>query len=176
VTEPPDRGSNFDRHQTATAYIISRGRTLLLWHGHLKMWLPPGGHCEVNEDPVQAAVREAREESGLEVEVIAPPDLLVCSGPLVLPPPAVILVEDIVRDDQPFHQHIDHVYFTHASGAVDFETPIPHGMHQWVGAAELGQPFSLAAPDGTLVPVAEDVRLLGIRAIAAAAAKGLARA
>ncbi len=35
-------------------------------------------------------------------------------------------------------------------------------------AAELDDAFSLPAPDGTLVPVAEDVRLLGVRAIAAA--------
>ena len=169
-------GSEPERHHTATAYIVSDGRTLLLWHSRLRMWLPPGGHCESNEDPVQAAVREAREESGLDVEVIAPPDLLVCSGPRVLPPPAVILVEDIVRDDQPFHQHIDHVYFTEATEPVDFDAAIPHGIHRWVDATELAESFSLPAPDGTLVPVAEDVRLLGIRAIAAAAARGPARA
>lgn len=158
----------FERHFTATAYIVARGRTLLLWHHKLRMWLPPGGHCEPNEDPVQCAEREALEESGLEVAVIAPPGLLVCSGPAVLPPPAVILIEDIVRPDQPFHQHIDHVYFTRPLSAVDFAAPIPHGMHTWAEPAELAASFSLLAPDGTLVSVAEDVRLLGIRAIEAA--------
>ncbi len=166
------RGKELERHHTATAYVVSGDRTLLLWHAHLGMWLPPGGHCEANEDPVQAAVREALEESGLEVQVVAPRDLLACPGPRVLPPPEVILVEDIVRDDQPFHQHIDHVYFTRAAGTVDFDSPIPHGIHRWVVTAELASSFSLVAPDGTLVPVAEDVRLLGIRAIAAAAARG----
>ncbi len=159
-----------ERHHTATAYVVSGGRTLLLWHAKLRMWLPPGGHLEPNEDPVQGAVREAMEESGLDVEVIAPPDLLQVAKPVVLAPPAVILVEDIVRADQPFHQHIDHVYFTRASQAVDFSAPIPHGIHHWFSAEELGAAFSLPAPDGTLVPVAEDVRLLGIRALAAAAA------
>jgi 8-oxo-dGTP pyrophosphatase MutT (NUDIX family) len=158
----------FERHFTATAYVVSGDRTLLLWHAKLGMWLPPGGHCEPNEDPVQAAQREAFEESGLEVRVIPPPDLLVCPGPRVLPPPAVILVEDIVRPDQPFHQHIDHVYFTRPAGPVDFEAAIPHGIHRWVTADELADAFALPAPDGTLVTVAEDVRLLGIRAIAAA--------
>lgn len=160
----------FERHFTATAYIVARGRTLLLWHHKAGMWLPPGGHCEPNEDPVQAACREALEESGLEVEVIPPPDLLVCAGPAVLPPPAVILVEDINFVDQPFHQHIDHVYYTRplVEEAVDFEAAIPHGIHTWATASELEDAFSLPAPDGTLVPVAEDVRLLGVRAIAAA--------
>jgi 8-oxo-dGTP pyrophosphatase MutT (NUDIX family) len=163
------RPAAFERHHTATAYVVSGAHTLLLWHRKLRMWLPPGGHLEPNEDPVQGALREAREESGLEVEVIPPPGLLVieASAPGVLPPPAVILIEDIVRDDQPFHQHIDHVYFTRALGPVDRDAPIPHGAHRWATATELEAAFSLPAPDGTLVPVAEDVRLLGVRAIAA---------
>jgi len=158
-----------ERHHTATAYVVAAGRTLLLWHARLRMWLPPGGHLEANEDPVQGALREAEEESGLPVAVIAPPDLLAVETPVVLPPPAVILVEDIVREDQPFHQHIDHVYFTRALVPVDFAAPIPHGPHHWFEAAELVAAFSLPAPDGTLVPVAEDVRLLGLRALRAAA-------
>lgn len=162
--------SPFERHHTATAYVVAEGRTLLLWHRKLRMWLPPGGHLEPNEDPVQGALREALEETGLPVEVVPPPGLLVVERPLVLPPPAVILIEDIVRDDQPFHQHIDHVYFTVARSRVDFAAPIPHGEHRWFSMDHLASAFSLPAPDGTLVPVAEDVRLLGIRALAAAAA------
>jgi len=157
----------FDRHHTATAYVSTRGRTLLLWHHKLRMWLPPGGHLEPNEDPVEGAEREALEEFGHDVRVIPPPGLLACEGPRVLPPPAVILVEDIVRADQPFHQHIDHVYFTRPVRAASFEAPIPHGAHYWATEAELAAAFSLPAPDGTLVAVAEDVRLLGIRAIQA---------
>lgn len=162
------RPVEFERHHTSTAYIVSEGRTLLLWHHKLLMWLPPGGHLEPNEDPVQAALREALEESGVEVQVIAPPRLLVVDSPEVVAPPAVILIEDIVRADQPFHQHIDHVYFTRALRPVDFGAPIPHGMHRWFSASELAESFSLPAPDGTLVPVAEDVRLLGLRAFEAA--------
>lgn len=161
-----------ERHHTATAYIVARGRTLLLWHRGLRMWLPPGGHLEPNEDPVQGALREAREEAGLAVEVIPPPGLLAVERPLVLPPPAVILIEDIVRPDQPFHQHIDHVYFTVAIDRVDFTAPIPHGPHRWVGPEDLQAAVALPEPGGTLVPVAEDVRLLGIRAIEAAANRG----
>ena len=163
MTAPP-----FERHHTATAYIVSDRRTLLLWHSKLRMWLPPGGHLEPNEDPVQGALREAFEESGLEVEVIPPHDLLIVESPPVVPPPVVILIEDIVRSDQPFHQHIDHVYFTRALTQVDFAEAIPHGPAHWFTLADLAESFSLPAPDGTLVAVAEDVRLLGLRALRAA--------
>ena len=161
---PPD----FERHFTATGYIVSGGRTLLLWHHRLRMWLPPGGHLEPNEDPVQGALREILEETGLEASVIPPRGLLVVAEPEVIPPPEVILIEDIVREDQPFHQHIDHVYFARALGPVDFDAPIPHGPARWFAASDLAEAFSLPAPDGTLVPVAEDVRLLGLRALSAA--------
>jgi 8-oxo-dGTP pyrophosphatase MutT (NUDIX family) len=167
---PGVRHSGFERHYTATAYVVAGGRTLLIWHERLGMWLPPGGHCEPNEDPVEAVLREAREESGLDVDVVPPPNLIACAGPRVLPPPAVILIEDIHRPDQPYHQHIDQVYFTVARGPVDFEAPVPHGAHRWTTAAQLERAFSLPAPDGRLVEVAEDVRLLGVQAIAAAAA------
>ncbi len=162
------------RHFTASAYVVHRGHTLLHWHRKLRMWLPPGGHCEPNEDPAQAAVREAEEESGLAVDVIPPPGLLALSEPgtpSVVPPPCVILIQDIRAEGQPFHQHIDHVYFTRPQQgvAVDFSTAVPGGVpHRWFTASELEGSFSLPAPDGTLIRVAEDIRLLGIRAIAAA--------
>ena len=79
-------------------------------------------------------------------------------------PPSVGIF-DIDIAGQPFHQHIDFVYFTRPLGAVDFEAPIPEGVHRWLTPASWAALFSLPAPDGTLVTVAEDVRLLGIRAM-----------
>ena len=36
------------------------------WYG---MWCAPGGFCEAGEHPAETAVRETREETGLEVEI-----------------------------------------------------------------------------------------------------------
>ena len=54
-------------HITASCFILDpEGRLLLHHHRRLNRWLQMGGHLEPGEDPVAAALREGREESGLE--------------------------------------------------------------------------------------------------------------
>jgi 8-oxo-dGTP pyrophosphatase MutT (NUDIX family) len=55
-------------HFTASAWLVSNdgGRTLLTHHRKLDRWLQPGGHADGDRDLVRAALREAREESGLD--------------------------------------------------------------------------------------------------------------
>ncbi len=131
------------------------------------MWLPPGGHSEVNEHPVETAIREAKEETSLTVEIIAQNPILISGNPKTIEAPRVILLENIDREDQPPHQHIDHVYFSVPTSDVSFEEPIPHGPSQWIPLNQLENNFSLIDPSGRSVIVAEDVRLLGIEAIKA---------
>jgi 8-oxo-dGTP diphosphatase len=40
--------------------------------GEFQFWLTPGGEIEAGEEPHAAAVRELREELGLNVEVVGP--------------------------------------------------------------------------------------------------------
>jgi 8-oxo-dGTP pyrophosphatase MutT (NUDIX family) len=55
-------------HITASAWILSpdHRQALLTHHRKLDRWLQLGGHCDGERDPRLAALREAREESGLE--------------------------------------------------------------------------------------------------------------
>ena len=57
------------RHFTATGFVAHDGAVLLHWHQKVREWLPPGGHIEDNEDPVQAVLREISEEAGVSAEV-----------------------------------------------------------------------------------------------------------
>lgn len=48
------------------AWIVYKGKVLLVHHKQLDTWLPIGGHIELDEDPDQAVEREIAEESGLK--------------------------------------------------------------------------------------------------------------
>jgi len=136
------------RDFTATTFVVHEGRTLLLLHRKLGKWFPPGGHIDPHELPDQAAIREVREESGLEVEFLSRASVL---GPVrVLPQPYCILLEDI----SPVHQHIDLIYFAHVSGGSLAHAEREAHAARWLSWEELGSP-----------EIAEDIRELGRRAI-----------
>jgi 8-oxo-dGTP pyrophosphatase MutT (NUDIX family) len=55
-------------HVTGSAWILSpdHRHALLTHHRKLGRWLQLGGHADGDPDPLRVALREAREESGLE--------------------------------------------------------------------------------------------------------------
>jgi 8-oxo-dGTP pyrophosphatase MutT (NUDIX family) len=56
-------------HTGAVIAILDAGRILLTKREDFEVWCLPGGGIEEGESPAQAAVREAFEETGLEVEL-----------------------------------------------------------------------------------------------------------
>ncbi|HYF79547.1 MAG TPA: NUDIX hydrolase [Symbiobacteriaceae bacterium] len=99
--------SEVTRDFTVATFVLHDGKVLLLWHRKLSMWLPPGGHIDPNELPDEAAVREVKEETGLDVVLLSQPSMPPMPGPLQLARPEGIQLEDI----SPGHQHIDLIYF-----------------------------------------------------------------
>lgn len=61
-------------HVTGSAIVVGPRGVLLLKHKRLGIWLQPGGHVDADETPWDAALREAREETGLEVSFAGPLD------------------------------------------------------------------------------------------------------
>ena len=59
-------------HVTGSAWIVNRTgeRVLRTHHRRLERWLQLGGHCDGDPDTLEAALREAREESGLKVRAL----------------------------------------------------------------------------------------------------------
>jgi 8-oxo-dGTP pyrophosphatase MutT (NUDIX family) len=54
-------------HVTGSAIVIGSRGVVLHLHKRLGIWLQPGGHIEPGELPWDGALREAREETGLDV-------------------------------------------------------------------------------------------------------------
>lgn len=88
----------------STVYVVDNGKVLLTWNKKVNNWIPIGGHIEANELPCDSVIREAREESGLEIELICSHGLSESSN-LIQP---VHLHLDHVKED---HKHINMTYF-----------------------------------------------------------------
>lgn len=138
------------RDFTATTFVVDHERTLLLHHRKLGKWFPPGGHIEPNELPHEAALREVREETGLEAELLQHGALL--GHVAVLPQPFCMLLETIAPD----HQHIDLIYFARVTGGSLTHAEREALAARWATWEELGDS-----------EIAEDIRELGRRAIEA---------
>jgi 8-oxo-dGTP pyrophosphatase MutT (NUDIX family) len=54
-------------HVTGSAIVVGPRGVVLLEHKRLGFWLQPGGHIDPGESPWDAALRESREETGLDV-------------------------------------------------------------------------------------------------------------
>lgn len=155
------------RHFTATGFVVDGSRTLLHWHKRLQQWMPPGGHIEPDEDPVQAVLREIEEETGLVTEVMRAREPVPFRYPQQLPPPYTILVEDIPGPGEP-HEHIDLIYFCRVMNGRVNELSGDSTL-RWVDEADLRASAPLdVAGCGLSVAVPEDVRQLALLAIEAA--------
>ena len=51
-------------------YIFHEEKVLLIHHRKLHLWLPVGGHIDPNETPDSAMIREAKEETNVDITLL----------------------------------------------------------------------------------------------------------
>lgn len=91
-------------------FIVYESKVLLRKHDKYNKWLAVGGHIELDEDPNQAALREVKEEVGLDAKLFD--GYVVRSGSMNdLIPPRFINRHKINEK----HEHIALIYFASAS-------------------------------------------------------------
>jgi 8-oxo-dGTP pyrophosphatase MutT (NUDIX family) len=136
---------------TSTTIIVHKEKALLHLHKKLGKWLPVGGHIEPGELPDMAALREVKEEAGLEVALYDPDKEIKMPDAKQLIRPIHILLVDINES----HKHIDYLYYAVAN---TFEIKLQNGEatdFKWFTADELRE----------LANVPENVRSCALEAI-----------
>ena len=118
---------------TVAVFIVQDGKVLLVHHRKLNKWLPIGGHIELEEDPEQAALREAFEESGFEVELVGERPPTTEPGTRALISPRFL---DIHRISDT-HEHIGMIYFARPKNGAMTLAEAEHHDICWRSGEEL---------------------------------------
>ena len=151
-----------ERQFTATVYIIEQERVLLILHRKLNKWLPPGGHLDPNETPAEGARREAREETGIEIEFIRQENIWIERwNASSFERPYLCLIEKIPPyKDVAAHQHIDFIYLARPVGGVEKQNSDEIDGMRWFTLEEVE---ALKADEEIFVETQECIRnILGV--------------
>lgn len=122
----------------AGTFIVHKNKVLLRMHDKYGMWLDPGGHVELDEDPSVAAMREAKEETGLNVTLVGGlPNIEVPKDTTLLAPPRFMQRHRVNET----HEHVAMLYFaTSDSDALNPEDGGDTEKLKWFTAEELEDP------------------------------------
>jgi 8-oxo-dGTP pyrophosphatase MutT (NUDIX family) len=124
------------RHVVTSAYVVYNDKVLLIHHRGLNSWLAPGGHMSFGETPDECAVREVREETGLDVQIIDGETgrrTYREAGVTILHRPLAVQLEQIGKN----HEHVDLVYAAVASSENIVPADREVTKFRWLNSPEL---------------------------------------
>ena len=120
---------------TVAIFVVHEGKILVIHHRNLNKWLPLGGHIELDEDPEIAALREAKEESGLDVELLGERPPTTGPGTRALIAPRFLDIHRITST----HEHIGMIYWARPKNGTVTLAPAEHHDIRWCAAPDLDQ-------------------------------------
>lgn len=102
-----------EKHFTSSVWIVTKGspkKVLLIFHKKFRLWIQPGGHIEKYENPIEAAIRETYEETGIDISSLKK-KITSYKDVDFLPKPDFTLEAKIpAYKKEPPHFHIDMMY------------------------------------------------------------------
>src|SRR5467141_2844570 len=137
---------------TVAIFVVHQSKVLLIHHRKLDKWLPLGGHVELDEDPEQAALREVKEESGLEVELIGERPPTSGAGTRALIAPRFLDIHRITDT----HEHIGMIYWARPRDGKLTLSPTEHHDIRWCSPADL---------DALNPPISDPIRWYCLKAL-----------
>lgn len=119
-------------------FIVHENKVLLRKHDKYKVWLSVGGHIELGEDPTEAAIREAKEEVGLDITLVG--NVTAVGDPKK---GKELLVPRFINRHwvNETHEHVSFIYFatTESTDIRQGETEISEDI-RWFTKNELDDP------------------------------------
>lgn len=120
---------------TVTVFVVYKNKVLIRKHDKYGIWVGVGGHIELDEDPNQAAIREVKEEVGLNVNLWGEKPTTITRGKHLIPPRFMN-----IHSINETHEHMDLVYFaTSNSDAVVPENQ--NDERRWLTDKKLDDPI-----------------------------------
>src|SRR6266404_7231493 len=115
-------------------FVVFNGKVLLRMHDKYNFWCSIGGHINPGEDPVEAAIREVKEETGLTVRLLNRPSFIFKDGTVDLPLPNFINRHKLPDG----HEHVVLVYSAIADSAEILPAPEEKQTgFKWLSFSEL---------------------------------------
>lgn len=129
----------------STVFIVKDKKVLLLLNKKLNNWTPPGGHIEQGELPCESVIREAKEETGYDIEIIGEKQ-----GETFLRMPSAIHLDKLPWD----HDHLNLMYLARITSGNQKKFTDEGWEIRWFSKEDLDNP--------ALFP---NIRILGKKAI-----------
>jgi 8-oxo-dGTP pyrophosphatase MutT (NUDIX family) len=132
--------AQYKKHFTATAVVIEQSHILLVHHRRIGAWLPPGGHIEEHELPHETAIRETKEETGVDIATVAEELPLTGKENAFFLPTPICIHAVKANENNSVYYHVDLAYLIYDARWIKLDClldlPLAHNVLEIVALAK----------------------------------------